>query len=214
MLPIYGGDEDVEAWYLYPQYRLWSNKLYVAEQFNYRCGPAGIPVPFKDQYIVRPIMNLAGMGVGARIQQLTPEDSTKIPAGYFWCEMFEGEHLSIDYVKEDNQFKLLNCYRGFNSKKDLTRFTKWQRVDYNVTIPDKLKDLNVEKINVEMINHNVIEIHLRNGFGHMMEWKEIIPIFKNDPQRREGYRFVKGPASGYGSLLYPRIGYLVKGNDK
>ena len=44
----------------------------------------------------------------------------------------------------------------------------------------------------------------------MMKWNEIVPVFKGDPTRREGYRYLKAEASGYGYLLYPRIGYLVK----
>ena len=90
-------DEDIAAWYKYPHYRKWFNKLYVAERFSYNCGPAGIPVPESGEYIVRPIVNLAGMGIGARVMHLEENEvSEKIPAGYFWCEYFQGRHLSVD----------------------------------------------------------------------------------------------------------------------
>ena len=205
-------DEDVEAWHLYPHYRLWANKLFVAEKFGYVCGPGGIPVPKEAKYVVRPIMNLAGMGVGARILTLHPEDIEKVPAGYFWCEVFKGRHLSIDYVKKDDgKFHLLNVYEGVNTEEDLTRFRSWTRIDYHHIFLDKmLSELDVPRLNIETIDDKVIEVHLRNGFDHMMQYKEIIPVFKGDPKRKDGYKFVEGLASGYGSLLYPREGYLVK----
>jgi len=204
-------DEDVEAWHLYPHYRLWANKLFVAEEFGYKCGPAGVPVPKEAKYIVRPIMNLAGMGVGARILTLAPEEIEKVPAGYFWCEVFTGQHLSIDYVKKDNYFHLLNAYEGINSEDDLTRFRKWTKLDcFHIFLPEKLKKLDVPRLNIETIDGNVIEVHLRNGFDHMMQYEEIIPVFKGDPRRKSGYKFVEGLATGYGSLLYPREGYLVR----
>lgn len=189
---------------------MWSNKLYVAEKFNYICGPAGFPVPSPNEYIVRPIINLGGMGVGARIQHIEPNQLEKVPAGYFWSEVFTGKHYSVDYVREKDEWKQLNCYQGYNSREDLTRFSMWQRIDEKVKLPEELKEIDVERLNVEMIDHKVIEVHLRNGFDHMMDWKYIIPCFKGDPTRKEGYRFIKGKATGHGGLLYPREGYLVK----
>ena len=210
-------DEDIAAWFKYPHYRKWFNKLYVAERFSYSCGPAGIPVPESGEYIVRPIVNLAGMGIGARVMYLEVDEvSEKIPAGYFWCEYFQGRHLSVDFVKENGKWQQLNAYEGFNEKKDLTRFFEWKRVEDKFDLPRQLKELEIDRINFECIKDpktnkiNIFEVHLRNGFDHMMKWRVIVPVFKGDPTRREGFRFLKAKASGYGYLLYPRIGYLVQ----
>ena len=79
-------------------------------------------------------------------------------------------------------------------------------------------DSGIQKINFECIMTNdgakVFEVHRRNGFDHMMKWKEIVPVFKGDPKSRSGYRYIEGYTDGWGQLLYPRIGYLVKGDDK
>lgn len=203
-------DEDVVAWNEYPQYRKWFNKLYVADHFGYACGPSGIPVPISGEYVVRPIYNLAGMGVGASIICLDEDDINLVPAGYFWVERFFGTHYSFDYVKEKNQFVQLNCYVGTNSPDNLSIFTSWIKSPKTFTLPPSLQSLSVDKLNIEVIGDKIIEVHLRNGFDHMMKYNEILPVFKGQPNIKEGYTYVDGPADGYGKLEKPRLGYLVK----
>ena len=36
------------------------------------------------------------MSKGARLQWLAPGDES-IEPGYFWCEKFTGEHITVDY---------------------------------------------------------------------------------------------------------------------
>lgn len=203
-------DEDVEAWQNYPQYRKWFNKLYVADILGYVCGPAGIPVPKTNEYVVRPIYNLGGMGVGASIKILKPKDIDQVPPGYFWVEVFKGIHYSIDYVKEDGEFKQLNCYIGTNTPDNLSLFSSWKKSNHQYSLPAKLKQINVPRLNIEVIGNKIIEVHLRNGFDHMMEYDEILPVFEGDSTIKEGYTYVEGPADGYGYLKRPRIGYLIK----
>lgn len=219
---LYSEDEDIDSWYKYPEYRMWINKLYLADRLGYQCGPSGIPVPEEKQYVVRPIMNLAGMSVGARVVTLSPDDrpGQNVPAGYFWQEYFEGIHLSVDYVRQKqthgNPFKILNVYEGDKDKDTLYKFIKWTKRYYqSIPLPTFINNLNVDKLNVEMImmedgSKKIIEIHLRNGFDHMMKYNEMIPVFKGEPTRKDGFIFIKSPADGHGELLYPRIGYLVK----
>ena len=209
-------DEDIDAYLRYPQYRKYTNKLYIAELFGYKCGPAGVPVPHEGKYVVRPIMNLAGMSVGARVVTIKPEEIQKVPAGYFWVEYFEGKQLSVDYVKDNGKWKLLNAYEGRRDENNLVRFTKWIKQYYQVIpLPIELQKIDLDKLNVEMIvtddhKHNIFEVHLRNGFEDMMEYSELIPVFKGETKRREGYKFVEKKADGFGELLYPREGYLVR----
>jgi hypothetical protein len=60
---------------------LWCvDKLILSKKLGYNCGPAGMS-PTPGHYIVRPIMNLKMMSVGATIEYL---DSDSIPDGYFW----------------------------------------------------------------------------------------------------------------------------------
>ena len=213
-----GAGADLKAWNKYPHLRCFYNKLYLAELFGYPCGPAGVEVPKPDNYIVRPIINMAGMGCNARIQHLDNDTvKTKVPPGYFWSQRFIGRQLSIDYVKEFGIWRQLNAYEGFNFEDDLSRFSMWKRVEEKVEIPFQFKpilDSGIQKINFECILTNkgakVFEVHLRNGMDLLMDYDEIVPVFKGDPQRRTGYRYIEGLADGWGQLLYPRIGYLVK----
>ena len=214
-----GASADLKAWKAYPHLRCFYNKLYVAELFGYQCGPAGVEVPCPDDYIVRPIINMAGMGCSARIQHLDNDSvKTKVPPGYFWSQRFIGRQLSIDYVKEFGVWRQLNAFEGFNFENDLSRFSCWKKVEDKVDIPKEFNpiiDSGIQKINFECIKTidndiKPFEVHLRNGFDHMMEYDEIVPVFKGDPQRRTGYRYIEGFTDGWGQLLYPRIGYLVK----
>ena len=64
---------------------LWCiDKLILSKKLGYNCGPAGIAPHNPGKYVVRPIINLKMMSVGATIQYL---DSDSIPDGYFWCEV-------------------------------------------------------------------------------------------------------------------------------
>ena len=80
-------------------YDLWVyNKLQVSRVLGYECGPAGLAVPKPDFYIVRPCINFMGMSRNARIEHLTDNTENLHPAE-FWCEIFEGEHISVDYYR-------------------------------------------------------------------------------------------------------------------
>ena len=57
--------DDYHAWEAYPQYRWVFNKLELSLRLGYHAGPAGIPVKHTGWYIVRPIYNPYGMGIGA-----------------------------------------------------------------------------------------------------------------------------------------------------
>lgn len=204
-------DEDVDAWYRYPQYRQWCNKLYVADLFGYCCGPAGIPVPQCGNYVVRPIYNLAGMGVGAKLVYITPAELCLIPPGHFWVEYFQGTHYSIDYVKSQQGFEQINCYMGANDPNNLSRFYQWKRSDHLAALPPQLANIDVPRINIEAIGDKIIEVHLRNGFDDLMHCDEIIPVFAKDPPKvMLGYEFVEKAADGYGWLDNPRLGYWVR----
>lgn len=209
----FSDDEDVDAWYRYPDYRKWFNKLFVAYHFGYKCGPAGIPVPTAGYYVVRPIYNLAGMSVGAKMVHLEPKDIDKVPPGYFWVEEFQGTQYSIDYVRVDGKFQQLNCYIGKRNVNNLSFFRSWTKSTHQYSLPISLQTINVPRLNVEMIGDKIVEVHLRNGFDHMMEYEEIYPVFEginhSCPNVFE-FEYIEGKADGYGHLTHNRIGYYVR----
>ena len=62
---------DYEAWVKCHPDDLWIfDKLILAKKLGYLCGPADVAVPKSDNYIVRPCVNLAGMGIGAELRFL------------------------------------------------------------------------------------------------------------------------------------------------
>ena len=89
-------DYDNEYYDLSPD-ELWVyNKLQISRMMGYRCGPVGVNVPKPDNYIVRPAINFLGLGLGTKLMWL--QDSTDdLPTGHFWCQVFRGNHYSVDY---------------------------------------------------------------------------------------------------------------------
>ncbi len=218
--------DEWEIWDRYPQHRLWFNKLYLANVLNYSCGPGGYPPPRSDNYIVRPIYNLAGMGLGARLQYIEAGDRSSVPPGYFWCEYFDAPHYSATYEFYHGVrplWKPLSCWQGMNSTENLTKFTRWTRSEYVPPVPAILNVLSdVRYINIEFKGDKPIEIHLRasgNPDGSIYSlYNEYIPVWKSDGQQlinlyTKGYRFI--PNSTDMSDVNPysnevRLGFFVR----
>ncbi len=171
---------------------LWCvDKLILSKKLGYVCGPAGV-VPPPGNYIVRPIMNLRMMSVGARIQCL---DSDSIPDGYFWCELFTGRHLSFDY----NWGKQTLAVEGFRTEPTrLDRFSHWTRMDQDFKLPEILQTVadRYEWFNVEVIGDRVIEVHFRyNDDFANHDATTIIPVWSDE---------------FYSSPTGDRIGFILK----
>jgi len=82
---------------------IWAyNKLSISRVLGYTCGPSGTTVPKPDFYIVRPCINLLGMGRFARQEWIENETNTFHPAE-FWCETFYGPHLSVDFREKTSK---------------------------------------------------------------------------------------------------------------
>lgn len=196
--------DDSDSWVAYPEHRQWFNKLHIADTFGYRAGPCGLAPPVSDEYIVRPIYNLSGMSVGASIKWIDAGDTTKVPPGYFWCEVFHGPHISVSYTNG------IPC-KAWQGHKTGLQFDRWTRSDQLIDLPFQLRDLNVPIINVEYIGGQVIEVHLRDTPDP--DYDELIPIWSNDPvdkYEKMGYDYIEAYDDADGFLDVPRKGFLVK----
>lgn len=162
---------DEDCWVKYPQHRLFFNKLWVADQMGYLCGPCGLPIPKSGMYCVRPIYNLDGMSRGTTFKYLEKGDTTT-PPGYFWCEYFEGTQYSIDFSRDLNHWYIkLAVEASIDSKTKMFysyKFSSWKKLPieefYRFKRPfllDKLED--VDTVNVEYIDDKIVEIHLRGN---------------------------------------------------
>jgi hypothetical protein len=173
---------------------LWCvDKLILARQLGYYCGPAGI-APRPGNYIVRPIMNLKMMGVGATIEYL---DSDTIPNGYFWCEVFSGRHLSFDYSYGVQTLAV----EGFRSTQRLDRFSHWTKTADVFKLPTILQQVadRYPHFNVEVIGTRVIEVHFRynDDFANHTA-TTVVPVWRDE---------------FYSSECGDRLGFILKDMD-
>jgi hypothetical protein len=205
---------DIKAYKKYKNLRHWYNKLWLSERLGYNCGPASIAPSQSDFYIVRPIMNLSGMGVGASKLYIEKNDHTKVPPGYFWCEWFTGDQYSISYEFQRDDWKPLSSYKAYRNEEKLYRFEVWQRSDWYAKLPiwfDQLGEVGI--INVEFVDGKIIEVHLRDTPDP--DYNVLIPIWSDEKEKidillKMNYSFIEDPDNAEGFLDNPRLGFMVK----
>lgn len=203
--PLY---DDLDVWESVEPGNLWLfNKLQVSKYLGYTCGPAGIPVPEPAEYVVRPCINLLGMGRGSEIKWLENETEDVVPDGYFWCERFEGRHISVDYTDRE-PILAVEGHRVDND--NLSRWDVWTKIN-PLEAPEypRICDQIVgyrPHVNVEFIGDKVIEIHLRHNPDWLGMSSDVIalePVY--NPDLKDHPEFVPKPE-------YNRLGLLkIKG---
>ena len=175
---------DYEAWVKCHPDDLWIfDKLILAIKLGYLCGPADVAVPESNNYIVRPCVNLAGMGIGAELRFLE-KGRWDLEPGYFWCQEFKGRHLSVDYAIDpiSRTIEQGETIEGFRSPANpIWKFDKWVRVNDKLKINFMLTKLkgSYEHINCEFIGGRLIEMHLRHN-TEMGDYNEIIPVWEDE----------------------------------
>ncbi len=182
---------------------LWAyNKLFLSRVLGYTCGPAGTTVPKPDFYIVRPSFNLFGMSRFAR-KEWIEKSTDHIHPSEFWCEIFEGEHLSVDYHHKQQDLVILGTK---NEDDPIHQWAKWEKVNRKVDFPSVLKNLTLdyEWINCEFIGNHLIEVQFRRNPNFRYGNSVAIPVWdEKTKENLEGYRFIEDPS-------YERRGFWVK----
>ena len=180
----------VEEWSQIHSDDLWVyNKLILSTKLGYDCGPAGMDVPQSGEYIVRPCMNLMGMGIGAR-KQYIERSTDELPCSYFWCRQFQGEHISVDF--HNRQPELI--VKGLRDEQDpLYKWRMWYKVERLIFFPEVLQNLsgNYEWINCEFIDGNLIEVHFRRNADFRYGNSIAIPVW--DGEERKDLTYVEDP---------------------
>jgi len=188
---------------------------------GYDCGPSGVPPSISGQYVVRPVYNISGMGVGASLQQIEAGDVSKVPPGYFWVEKFEGPHITVDLKFKNDirpKWEVVSCYQGWKESGELTHFSRWTKETFDLDIPYQINELSsVPVINLEFIGDRLIEVHLRGNPDPQCD--EIIPIWEGEECRVDnlsdmGYYCVLQPDDADGFLSKGRIGFMIKENEE
>jgi hypothetical protein len=196
---------DSDVWSTCPRDWLWIyDKLIVARKQDIMAAPAGIPVPKDGEYCVRPITNIRMMGRGAKKTFIHRGDDEAVPDGFFWSEWLEGRHISVDYHWGQQHLAV----EGFRNNPDrLDRFSRWSKVQDQLSIPSWLEGLGRQSawINVEYIGNKIIEVHLRRNddfSNHNSD--EIIPVWRGESVHQPiGY-------SWYASAAGERLGFWIE----
>jgi hypothetical protein len=202
-----------EAWLNCHFNDLWIfDKLILSKKLGYTCGPIGVDVSKPGYYIIRPSMNCMGMGRGATFENLEQDTdalaNNNNKLGYFWCEVFEGRHISVDYITNSKSRSIIQgiTVEGFRNKNNpLWKWDKWVRIDEFIKFPKILYTLQGKYncINCEFIGGKLIEIHLRPN-PDMGEFKEIIPVWEGELSiPPKGYTYVKDKD-------YNRLGFFKR----
>ena len=182
---------------------LWVyNKLFLSRVLGYNCGPIGTTVPKPDFYIVRPSFNLLGMGRFARKEWIECDTNQFHPAE-FWCEIFEGEHLSVDFHHQRSELVVLGTK---DSSDPYYKWQKWEKIDRKIDFPEILKDLNgnYDWINCEFIGDRLIEVQFRRNPDFRYNNSVAIPVW--DDNYSEDLNFIRD--NEYDT--YGRRGLFVK----
>lgn len=186
---------------------LWVyNKLQLSQVLGYTCGPAGLEVPNPGFYIVRPSINFMGMGRYSRKEKIK-RDTEHLHPGTFWCEVFEGEHLSVDFQNKEPKLVV----KGNRDEGDkLYRWNHWEVVQRVVEFPQVLNDIatRYEWINCEFIGGKLIEVHFRRNPDFRYNNTIAMPVWKDQkvPELDEssGMYYIEDKD-------YRRQGFIVNG---
>ena len=158
---------------------LWVyNKLFLNHRLGHLCGPTGVSVPYSGYYIVRPSFNLLGMGRFSRKEWIYKNTEHFHPAE-FWCEMFYGDHYSVDYQNKESKLVVL----GEKDEDDpFYRWKKWTKINFKVDFPDILNNLkgDYEWINCEFIGNHLIEVHFRRNPDFRYGNSVAIPVWNDE----------------------------------
>ena len=169
---------------------LWVyNKLFLSRSLGHLCGPVGTSVPVSDYYIVRPSINLLGMGRFSRIEWIDQHTDHLHPAE-FWCEIFKGDHISVDFRNKKSDLVVLG---ERDSDSSLYKWKKWSKIDTEVQFPSILYSLvgSYEWINCEFIGNKLIEVHFRRNPDFRYGNSVAIPVWKDDKiEKIDNYTFV------------------------
>ena len=176
---------DFDAWINHPNFNFIYNKMWIAKSQGLDHGPMGV-YPEENIYpiIFKPIINLYGMSRGVKKIHNDEEYDENIKDGLFWEKFLIGEHNCVDIVIYKGEIifcssliSISNC--DVNCGTFLYHHTK---KDY--TLPEHI-ELWIKHyfnnysgcLNLEIINGNIIEAHLRlNGDFQMYDTNFVIQL--------------------------------------
>jgi len=150
----------------------FENRLELARRMRYPCGGVGELPPHSGAWFTKPLKNPAGMGIGARrnvyVARPGPGWARPIAEDAMWMPVFHGEHLSVDFQRGRRgawrQRLTVRCVYDVAR----ARPARWHVERRTVAVPEPLRGIDSEWLNVELIGGRVIEVHWRRNsdFDH------------------------------------------------
>jgi hypothetical protein len=129
------------------------------------------------------------MGRFSRIEWIKKYTDDLHPAE-FWCEIFEGDHISIDFYQKESKLIVLG---ERDEQSPLYKWKKWTKIDTNIEFPDILNNLkgNYDWINCEFIGDKLIEVHFRQNPDFRYNNSVAIPVWKGENQEKiDNFTFI------------------------
>jgi len=161
---------EYQLYHMLPQPDRWIfNKLTIAERMGYTCGPVGTTPENRGRYMVRPMMNISGMGNGGFFLRDTTQPGTRaiekdmVPnanPGYFWSEVFTGHHNWTSYINDVPVYGTI----GIRSENGMV-FQDDPGLTETILMPDIFKGIS-RYMMAEHIDGNLIEISPRHTSGY------------------------------------------------
>lgn len=189
-----------QEWFSIDPNDLWVyNKLELSKRLDYNCGPCGVDVLKPNNYIVRPAINFCGMGRFCRIEYLN-KSTDHLHPGEFWCEIFEGEHLSVDFINK----KSVLVVKGHKNKKNPAyMWNCWVKLERQIEFPEVLNDLvgDYSCINCEFIGGKLIEVQFRKNLDFRWGNRIAIPVWSKKNIKKK-LKFIEDPD-------FLRLGFLI-----
>ena len=158
--------EDSDAWEWNPKHRWVYDKIAVALSQDLAAGPHGTKPPGFPVFS-KPMMNLKGMGIGARILYSDEDYGRSYTPGHMWMTLLEGAHVSTDVAVVDGEPRWWRHARGAPSGHGT--FDYWLiQANHDRLLESRLGGWVMSHlgdytgmVNIETIGGFIIEIHLR-----------------------------------------------------
>jgi hypothetical protein len=158
---------DMDVWNMYPEYRWLYNKMNLCEYQKIKHAPMPIE-PKEYPIILKPITNLYGMGLNIKLLNNEKEFYDNWYSNNFWMEYFTGNHYSYDIIILNGIIQFSVCFQGIKDDNLIGKFKYWIYIKRELSpiiyklINDKFTTYS-GVLNVEVIDDNIIECHLRMG---------------------------------------------------
>lgn len=162
---------DLTAWRNNSDLNFVYNKMFICELQKIDHAPMPIE-PKSYPVVVKPIINLYGMGLNSKIINNKEEFYNNWLSNNFWSEYLVGDHLSWDFVIRKGKLIYSIVFQGFkfDDKERFGTFSYWELINHEMKIPDSINNL-IKKyfknytgnLNIETIGNKIIEVHLRMG---------------------------------------------------